>query len=34
VAKKVAYLATGDWTSDTDSINALVAETAPATDEG
>ena len=33
VAKKVAYLATGDWTSDTDSINALVAETAPATDE-
>lgn len=34
VAKKVAYLATGDWTSDTDSINALVAETAQATDEG
>lgn len=26
VAKKVAYLATGDWTSDTDSIAAIIAE--------
>lgn len=30
VAKKVAYLATGDWTPDTDAI-ALIAETGPAT---